>query len=114
MCRQTLSRTTLDPYLVQRLLSERGAEQLDGVTVQNRWDAAGADEMARRAILLTQMESLRIRRGVVGRYFDEERVVLRWLPAGGGGHADLAGCCEAPDTLYEPPLVGPLRHTGEL
>jgi DNA invertase Pin-like site-specific DNA recombinase len=85
-CRQTLSRTTLDPYLVKRLLKERGKEPLAGATVKDRWKAAGADELARREILLSQLESLRIRRGVVGRYFDEERVLLRWrakqLPTG--------------------------------
>jgi site-specific DNA recombinase len=79
-CKQTLSRTTLDPYLVKRLLAERGSEPLAGTTVQDCWDAAGADELAQREVLLTQLESLRIRRGVVGRYFDEERVLLRWRP----------------------------------
>jgi DNA invertase Pin-like site-specific DNA recombinase len=77
-CKQTLSRTTLDPYLVRRLLAERGSEPLAAATVQACWNAAGADELARRGILLGQLESLRIRRGVVGRYFDEERVLLRW------------------------------------
>lgn len=76
-CKQTLSRATLDPYLVERLLAERGGEPLAGVTVRDRWQAS-ADDTARREILLTQLESLRIRRGVVGRYFDEERVLLRW------------------------------------
>jgi site-specific DNA recombinase len=79
-CRQTLGRTALDPYLMERLLDERGLEPLDGVTVQVRWDAAGDDELAQREILLSQLESLRIRRGVVGRYFDDERVLLRWRP----------------------------------
>lgn len=79
-CRQTMSRTTLDPYLVRRLLDERGAEPLNGATVRDHWAAAGADELTRREILLTQLESLRVRRGVVGRYFDEERVLLCWLP----------------------------------
>jgi hypothetical protein len=77
-CKQTLSRTTLDPYLVQRLLTERGSEPLAATTVQDCWDAAGADELAQREILLTQLESLRIRRGIVGRYFDDTRVLLRW------------------------------------
>jgi site-specific DNA recombinase len=79
-CKQTLSRTTLDPYLVDRLLAERGDEPLAAATVRDCWDTAGADESARREILLTQLESLRIRRGVVGRYFDEERVLLQWRP----------------------------------
>jgi hypothetical protein len=77
-CRQTLSRTTLDPYLVKRLLKERGKEALAGATVKERWKAAGADELARREVLLSQLESLCIRRGVVGRYFDQKRVLLRW------------------------------------
>lgn len=79
-CRQTLSRTKFDPYLVHRLLDERGLEPLSGATVQECWDAAGADEVSRREILIAQLESLRIRRGVVGRYFDDERVLLRWRP----------------------------------
>jgi len=77
-CRQTMSRTTLDPYLVRRLLEERGAEPHAAATVRACWDAAGLDELAKREILLTQLESLRVRRGVVGRYFDEDRVLLRW------------------------------------
>jgi len=84
-CRQTMSRTALDPYLVGRLLAERGLEVVDGVTVQDRWAAARLDETAQRGILLGQIDSLRIRRGVVGRYFDEDRVLLMWrqsaLPA---------------------------------
>ncbi|SFR19947.1 Site-specific DNA recombinase [Lentzea waywayandensis] len=85
-CKQTLSRTTFDPYLVERLLTERGSEPLAAATVQDRWSAAGNDELARREVLVSQLESLRIRRGVIGRYFDEERVLLRWrakpLPTG--------------------------------
>lgn len=77
-CRQTMSRRALDPYLVRRLLDERGDEPHAATTVRVCWAAAGTDELARREILLTQMESLRIQRGVVGRYFDEERVLLRW------------------------------------
>lgn len=77
-CKQTLARTTLDPYLTKRLLRERGREQIAGGTVRDRWKAAGSDDVAKREILLGQLESLRIRRGVVGRYFDEERVLLRW------------------------------------
>jgi DNA invertase Pin-like site-specific DNA recombinase len=80
-CRQTLSRTTFDSYLVDRLLVERGAEPLREATVRDCWAAVGTDETARRDILLTQLESLRIRRGVVGRYFDDERVLLEWRPA---------------------------------
>ncbi len=77
-CRQTLSRSAFDPYLIQRLLDERGAEPLGGSTVRDHWAAAGSSDDARREILLTQLESLRVRRGVVGRYFDEERVLLQW------------------------------------
>ncbi len=77
-CRQTMSRAGLDPYLVRRLLAERGREPLRGSTVRDCWNAAGADELARREILLTQLVSLRIRRGVVGRYFDADRVLLVW------------------------------------
>jgi site-specific DNA recombinase len=80
-CRQTIGRTALDPYLAGRLLTERGKELLDvatDVTVEESWAAAGRDEMAQRAVLLTQLENLRIRRGIVGRYFDDERVLLRW------------------------------------
>jgi DNA invertase Pin-like site-specific DNA recombinase len=88
-CRQTLSRTAFDPYLVGRLLEERGAEPLGSATVRACWEAAGSDELVRRDILLTQLESLRIRRGVVGRYFDEERVLLRWeTPTGGTDEGD--------------------------
>ncbi len=84
-CRQTLSRTRLDPYLVRRLLDERGREPLATASVWACWEAAGSDELARRDILLTQLESLRIRRGIVGHYFDEERVLLRWRPVAMSG-----------------------------
>jgi DNA invertase Pin-like site-specific DNA recombinase len=77
-CRQTLGRTAFDPYLVERLLDERGSQPLASATVRACWDAAGSDDFVRRDILLSQLESLRIRRGVVGRYFDEERVLLQW------------------------------------
>ena len=77
-CRQTMSRGALDPYLIQRLLKERGGEPLAHATVLGGWAGAGDDELAKRAILLTQLQSLRIRRGVVGRSFDEGRVLLRW------------------------------------
>lgn len=87
-CRQTMSRVALDPYLMRRLLTERGHEPLGSGCVQDRWHAAGADELARREILLSQVECLRIRRGVVGRYFDEERVLLRWRPAPCAGGRD--------------------------
>jgi len=77
-CRQTIGRTALDAYLVDRLLAERGIEQVGGMEVDEAWARAGRDETARRAVLMSQLGSLRIRRGVVGRYFDEDRVLLRW------------------------------------
>lgn len=80
-CRQTISRISLDPYLADRLLSERGEQPLDGTSVRLRWSAVGTDELARREILLSQVRSLRIRRGVVGRRFDDARVLLMWHPA---------------------------------
>lgn len=81
-CKQTLSRTTLDPYLAKRLLRQRGKEPLGGSTVREAWKAAGADEVTRREILLSQLDSLRIRRGVVGGHFDEDRVLLWWRERG--------------------------------
>jgi DNA invertase Pin-like site-specific DNA recombinase len=80
-CRQTMSRAGLDPYLIERLLAERGGEALEASTVARRWNAADADDLAQRDVLLTQLASLRIRRGVVGRYFDAERVILQWRAA---------------------------------
>jgi len=88
LCRQTIGRTALDPYLIQRLLAERGSESLGAVTVGDRWAFVGADEVARRAVLATQLESLRIRRGVVGRVFDHERVLICWKPAHASRQAD--------------------------
>lgn len=80
-CRQTMSRVSLDPYLVRRLLTERGQEPLGSGTVQDRWHAVGTDELARREIFVGQLDSLRVRRGVVGRRFDQDRVLLQWLPS---------------------------------
>lgn len=77
-CRQTMSRSTLDSYLAQRLLNERGGEPLGHANVLGSWAGAGDDESAKRTILLTQLRSLRIQRGVVGRCFDEGRVLLLW------------------------------------
>jgi DNA invertase Pin-like site-specific DNA recombinase len=82
-CRQTIGRTALDPYLVRRLLVERASEPLGGSTVQDHWNSARSSELAQREILLTQLETLYIRRGVVGRYFDDERVLLKWRPRAG-------------------------------
>ncbi len=80
-CRQTMSRSTLDPHLIDRLIAERGTEPLGGSTVAAHWAAAGTSDDSRREILLTQLQSLRVRRGVVGRYFDSDRVLLQWKPA---------------------------------
>jgi site-specific DNA recombinase len=77
-CRQTIGRAALDAYLIDRLLAERG-DAMDGdLVVEEVWARAGHDDMARREVLLSQLDSLIIRRGVVGRYFDEDRVLLRW------------------------------------
>lgn len=90
-CRQTMSRSAFDPYLIRRLLRERGAEPFGASTVKDHWAAAGTDDMARRDILLTQLESLRIRRGVVGRRFDNKRVLLQWCrPPSGDEDARLS------------------------
>lgn len=80
-CRQTIGRTALDPYLIERLLNERGSQPLRGATVADHWGAAGSDDLQRREILLTQLRGLRVRRGVVGRYFDEDRVLIEWNAA---------------------------------
>jgi site-specific DNA recombinase len=80
-CRQTLARTPFDPYLIRRLLRERGREPYGAATVRECWKALGTNDEARREILLSQLDSLRIRRGVVGRYFDKDRVLLRWRTA---------------------------------
>lgn len=77
-CKQTLARTVLDPYLIRRLLRERGGMPLGDSTVRDRWRSAGHDDLARRDVLISQVESLRIRRGVVGRRFDKARVLLLW------------------------------------
>ncbi|WP_415853870.1 recombinase family protein, partial [Sinomonas sp. G460-2] len=77
-CRQTIGRTALDPYLEERLLTERAAELAGSISVEEAWARAGRDEKARRAVLMSQLKSLHIRRGVVGRYFDEDRVLLTW------------------------------------
>lgn len=86
-CRQTIGRAALDPYLVQCLLNDRGPEPLGRSTVRDQWAAAGRDELTRREVLLSQLESLSVRRGVVGRAFDEQRVQIRWLPAITAGEA---------------------------
>lgn len=77
-CRQTIGRTALDAYLIDRLLAERADELVGGLAVDEAWARAGHDDVARRAVLVSQLDTLVIRRGIVGRYFDEERVLLTW------------------------------------
>jgi site-specific DNA recombinase len=76
-CRQTMSRGGLDPYLEKRLLTERGDQPHRGATVRKHW-AHAWDDKGRRDVLLSQLDTLRIRRGVVGRRFDSNRVSLTW------------------------------------
>lgn len=78
-CRQTIGRMALDTYLIDRLLSERSDVLVDGLRVEEAWVRAGHNDEARRAVLISQLNTLVIRRGVVGRYFDEDRVLLTWL-----------------------------------
>ncbi|MCJ1708540.1 recombinase family protein [Microbacterium sp. VKM Ac-2923] len=77
-CRQTIGRTALDAYLIDRLLIERANELIGDLAVNEAWTRAGYDDLARRAVLVSQLDKLVIRRGVVGRYFDEDRVQLTW------------------------------------
>ncbi len=77
-CRQTIGRTALDAYLIDRLLAERADQLVGDLDVAEMWARAGHDDKARRAVLVSQLDSLVIRRGVVGRYFDEDRVLLLW------------------------------------
>lgn len=77
-CRQTIGRTALDAYLTDRLIVERADNLTGDLAVKEAWARAGSDDMARRAVLVSQLDSLVIRRGVVGRYFDENRVLLTW------------------------------------
>ena len=80
-CRQTISRSNLDPYLIGRLLTERGGVPYGASTVSGEWAYVGENPNARREILISQVESLRVRRGVVGRQFDADRILLTWKPA---------------------------------
>lgn len=77
-CRQTIGRTALDAYLIERLLIERADGRAGDLAVEEAWARAGHDDTARRAVLVSQLDTLVIRRGVVGRYFDEDRVLLTW------------------------------------
>ncbi|MDR1386417.1 MAG: hypothetical protein LBJ44_02275, partial [Propionibacteriaceae bacterium] len=89
-CHQTIGRTALDPYITRRLLKKRGRLPLGDSTVRDRWNAVKADELAKRDILLTQLDTLRVRRGVVGRYFDADRVILKWCQVGTAGGSQAA------------------------
>lgn len=84
VCRQTLSRRVFDPWLTGRLLTERGDQPYQGRTVAEHWRHA-FDDREKRHILISQVEQLRVRRGVVGRYFDEDRILLTWKPAADEG-----------------------------
>jgi DNA invertase Pin-like site-specific DNA recombinase len=77
-CRQVQGRSMLDPYLVRRLLRECGSRPLGAATVRDHWRAAGTDDGARREVLLSQLGSLRIRRGLAGSRFDKSRILLVW------------------------------------
>ncbi|MDR1355306.1 MAG: recombinase family protein [Propionibacteriaceae bacterium] len=88
-CRQTIGRTALDPYLAERLLTERGGEPLGDSTVRDCWNVVKYNESAKRDILLTQLDFLYIRRGVVGRYFDEERIILAWRRSADPAHSGI-------------------------
>lgn len=80
-CRQTISRTYLDPYLTGRLLDERGHQLVNGRPLRDRWDELGvADHLGRRRLLVSQIDTLHIRRGRRGIAFDSERVLLQWHP----------------------------------
>lgn len=81
VCRQTIGRTALDRYLEARLIEERGEQPCAGKTVNDHWTFSRLDDLERRKVLISQIHSLRIRRGVVGRYFDEGRILLTWRDA---------------------------------
>jgi len=78
-CRQTVGRNGLDPYLGKRLINERGDYPYRNSTVSDHW--LHADDTARRDVFLSQLETLRIRRGKVGT-FDKDRVLLTWKEGG--------------------------------
>lgn len=82
ICRQTISRSWLDPYITDRLLSERRSVALGDATVEDQWKRGWANDKARRDVLASQVQSLRIKRGVVGRRFDPDRVLLTWKTSG--------------------------------
>ena len=77
-CRQTISRGTLDPYIEERLLTRCGTQLYLDATVEQYWQLWGSHPEGRRDVLLSQLDSLRIRRGVAGRRFDPDRVLITW------------------------------------
>lgn len=77
-CRQTIGRTSLDPWVIRKLLRQRGGEMVDGLDVKERWQRCGSDEIARRDVLLSQLDTFRIRRGRVGLRFDPDRLLVTW------------------------------------
>lgn len=78
-CRQTISRIHLDPYLEARLIAERGGLASGDGTVLDQWKRAWNNDPAKRQVLLSQLDHLRIRRGKAG-IFDPERILLEWTP----------------------------------
>ena len=72
----------LDPYLEERLLTERGNVPLSGRTVRDHWQRAWGSDDEKRAVFCSQLESLHIRRGVAGRRFDADRVLIQWRTPG--------------------------------
>lgn len=77
-CRQTIGRERFDSYVVGRLLAERGDEPYGAATVADHWQFQRQDESSRRAVLLSQLASLRVARGAIGKAFDVDRVHLAW------------------------------------
>jgi len=80
-CRQTIARTSLDPWVSNALLDLFGDEVYEHRTIAEFWPLLS--EETKRTILVEHLESLRVRRGVVGRYFDKERILIHWKPEPG-------------------------------
>lgn len=77
-CRQTMSREHFDAYIEKRLLTKRGSQPYRDATVAQYWRLWKDNPKERREVLLSQIDTLRVRRGVVGRNFDKNRVLLVW------------------------------------
>jgi len=75
-CRQTLSRTIFEPWLIGHLLDICGEYPMGSATIRDHWSLIS--DIERREILTDHLDVLRIRRGVVGRQFDDNRVILEW------------------------------------